>query len=429
METKISVIIPIYNRSDLIIECIESVQRQSLRELEIICIDDGSTDDSADIIKKLSMYDCRIKLIRQENQGAGVARNIGILSAKGKYVSFLDSDDTYVEPDALNRMIEACENNGFPICGARVFWKYNNSLSEYTTSKCFLSSLSDDGTRISFNEYQSDRGYCGFIYKRQWLIDNNILFPRYMEYEDPVFFLKAMIISKEFWFIPTHLLAVRVWDHDNESRRESAIEDILSGVTENLRIAGENRLYKLYADILARISSEYRLSIVNNISESLLLKLVEINRINHSFDFDFKFEILDDIFHAIKNMNYFRRSKRSLIPKIIEDKIHKIGMNKFKNYFIEMSISKVTMYGAGNYGNAFYILAEECGIYIEAIVDKEALMWNDKRVLNPNDELPQTDAIIVTMNEYQSVLSDLKGRTKGVVLSFMEILSELENGI
>ena len=100
---KISVIIPVYNSQHYLDKCLETVINQSLKEIEIICIDDGSIDDSIDILIKYSNKDPRITVLKQNNIHAGVARNAGLLIAKGKYLSFIDSDD-FIELNMLEEM-------------------------------------------------------------------------------------------------------------------------------------------------------------------------------------------------------------------------------------------------------------------------------------------------------------------------------------
>lgn len=92
---KVSVIIPVYNVEDYLRECLDSIIQQTLREIEIICVDDGSTDSSFSILKEYADRDNRITLVRQNNLHAGVARNAGIMLAKGEYLSFLDADDFF----------------------------------------------------------------------------------------------------------------------------------------------------------------------------------------------------------------------------------------------------------------------------------------------------------------------------------------------
>ena len=90
---KVSVIIPVYNVEKYLRECLDSVVNQTLKDIQIILIDDGSTDSSLGICKEYAQKDNRIKIIEQKNQGAGAARNRGMSEAKGDYLYFLDSDD------------------------------------------------------------------------------------------------------------------------------------------------------------------------------------------------------------------------------------------------------------------------------------------------------------------------------------------------
>jgi glycosyltransferase involved in cell wall biosynthesis len=101
-DVKVSVIIPVYNCEKYLKQCLDSVTGQTLKEIEIICVDDGSTDTSLQILKQFENGDSRIKVIQQKNAGAGAARNNGLSVAKGEYLSFLDSDD-FFEPDMLEK--------------------------------------------------------------------------------------------------------------------------------------------------------------------------------------------------------------------------------------------------------------------------------------------------------------------------------------
>ena len=101
---KISVIMPIYNDEEKIYDSINSVLSQSLTDIELICVDDGSTDNSLRILKSLAEKDDRIRVFSQKNQGSGKARNKGISEAKGEYIAFLDSDDQMVDNVALHQL-------------------------------------------------------------------------------------------------------------------------------------------------------------------------------------------------------------------------------------------------------------------------------------------------------------------------------------
>ena len=100
----VSVIIPVYNTQDNIIRCLESVCNQTYSNLEVIVIDDGSTDDSLNVINRIAANDKRIVVLHQSNQGAGSARNYGLLVSKGDFLGFVDSDD-YISLDMMETML------------------------------------------------------------------------------------------------------------------------------------------------------------------------------------------------------------------------------------------------------------------------------------------------------------------------------------
>ena len=111
----ISVIIPVFNVEKYIEQCIESVINQTLNDIEIICVNDGSTDKSLEILKKYQQKDARIKILNQENKGAGAARNTGLNAANGEYIYFLDGDD-YIEQIALEKLYKQIIKKNADIC-------------------------------------------------------------------------------------------------------------------------------------------------------------------------------------------------------------------------------------------------------------------------------------------------------------------------
>lgn len=108
---KVSVIIPVYNVEKYLSACLDSLLNQTFRDFEVICVDDGSKDESPSILSCYAQKDSRIKVISQKNQGASVARNRGLDEAKGEWICFVDSDDL-VHPQMLSIIIEQAEKNG-----------------------------------------------------------------------------------------------------------------------------------------------------------------------------------------------------------------------------------------------------------------------------------------------------------------------------
>ena len=125
----ISVIIPVYNVENYLRQCLDSIINQTLKDIEIICVDDGSTDKSLDILKEYKQKDNRITILTQQNLHAGVARNTGYKAATGKYLSFLDSDD-FFDLNMLEDMYNKAEEDGSDVVVCE-YRGYNNKTQQY----------------------------------------------------------------------------------------------------------------------------------------------------------------------------------------------------------------------------------------------------------------------------------------------------------
>ena len=112
---KVSVIVPVYNSEKHLRQCLDSILDQTLREIEVICVDDGSTDASPEILEEYQKRDSRLHVLHQQNQYAGVARNNGMAQATGDYLVFWDSDD-YFDPSALEKMYEKATADQADVC-------------------------------------------------------------------------------------------------------------------------------------------------------------------------------------------------------------------------------------------------------------------------------------------------------------------------
>ena len=149
---KVSVIIPVYNVEQYLRQCLDSVINQTLAEIEIICVDDGSTDSSLDILKEYADKDKRITVLKQENLYAGVARNAGLYVAKGEYLSFLDSDD-FFEPTMLEETYLSAKASDADIVVFNA-QEYNSETGVYNSCKFPLSpSLFPDKEYASAEEF------------------------------------------------------------------------------------------------------------------------------------------------------------------------------------------------------------------------------------------------------------------------------------
>ena len=175
---KISVIIPIFNEENFLKICLNSVINQTFKNIEIICIDDGSTDKSLIILKEYLKIDKRIKIISQNNLGSGVARNNGINLSKGKYLIFIDSDDLFPNNYILELLYNKINKNKVYICGGslREFESINGTMKIHEQKENFI--FHNEGI-INYLDYQYDLGYYRFIYNNKFIKKNKIYFPEY----------------------------------------------------------------------------------------------------------------------------------------------------------------------------------------------------------------------------------------------------------
>ena len=129
---KVSIIIPIFNTETFLKRCVSSVIDQTLKDIEIILVDDGSTDNSGNICDEFAQKDSRVKVIHKKNEGVGIARNSGINIAKGGYIGFVDSDD-WVDADMYETLYNAAKENGADIVMCDAVTKYDKEKYEADT--------------------------------------------------------------------------------------------------------------------------------------------------------------------------------------------------------------------------------------------------------------------------------------------------------
>jgi len=210
---KISVIIPVYNVEEYIVRCLDSVTQQTIEDIEIICINDGSTDNSYEILKKYAQKDKRITIINKINEGQGIARNLGIQIAHGEYISFLDPDDE-IHADMLKSMYEQAKNlnSEIVICDLIKIQEWSGKVFKHKFFQRTQSAVKQvpvefqAGINFEKNEFiqtllVSACYSCNRIYKTQLLKSYNIQFSRQRCFEDVIFILKSHIMAENISYI------------------------------------------------------------------------------------------------------------------------------------------------------------------------------------------------------------------------------------
>ena len=244
---KITIIIPIYNAAAYLGECLESINRQTLKDIEIVCIDDGSTDASLAVTESFAAVDPRYRIIKQDNKGSGAARNIGMKIAEGEYLIFMDSDDWYPSSGTLQSLYSAADENNALICGGNFANTYKGVLDK--TEEFKIAGF------IKYADYQSDYGFTKFIYKREFILANKISFPEYRLFEDPPFFVKAMYLAGEFFAIPEVTYCQR-YGHQDFVWSERKTIDAIKGLADNLEQSSLYKLRKLHHNTILRFEED-----------------------------------------------------------------------------------------------------------------------------------------------------------------------------
>ena len=222
-EIKVSVVMPIYNAGEYLARAIGDVLRQTLSEIELILVDDGSTDNSPKIIERFERSDSRIFSVRQSNAGPSVARNKGLELVRGKYVIFLDADDMY-EPTLLESLYEVAERDSLDVAVTR-FDIYNETDNKYTLpiDEPHSSIFSPDRV-TSKNEYpdyifSSTTGYVwNKLIRASFLSDKKITFdPDLYVFEDVHFVCSVMALAERVERIEGILIHHRVYSDQSRA--------------------------------------------------------------------------------------------------------------------------------------------------------------------------------------------------------------------
>lgn len=217
MSPKVSVIVPVYNTSEYLGQCLDSVLLQTLSDIEVICINDGSTDDSLDILQGYAMFDERLKIISQENAGPGAARNNGIKHAKGEYIICLDSDD-FFEPEMLEKMVQKAEEDRSDIVICNFFW-FNNETEQIISSD---KTLDEYFGKSPFKPADLGTSLLGLNYPAAWnrliktdfIRKNNIMFDEEAYcFEDNLFVIHALVLANKISMINQSFVYYRTNQH------------------------------------------------------------------------------------------------------------------------------------------------------------------------------------------------------------------------
>ena len=209
---KLSIIIPVYNVENYLSRCLESILNQTFNDFEIICVNDGSTDNSLAVLQKFKSNDERIIIIDKKNEGSGVARNVGLSIAKGDYIYFVDGDD-WIEDNALDKIVVKADelNTDILIFGGLSFYNNKGKNGGYSADKLPKQYLNKvfSSKDIKKDIFKFPSTAWTKLYRREFLLKNNIKFQDIKVGQDQLPFFHSMIKAERIALLPENIYCYR----------------------------------------------------------------------------------------------------------------------------------------------------------------------------------------------------------------------------
>lgn len=349
-----SVIVICYNSELTIERCINSILSQIYKYLEIICINDGSTDNTLKLLKKFASSDNRVKVFSQKNKGRGVARNTGIQNSNGQFISFVDSDD-YLDKKFLSHAHKTIQGNKSDLIIYDI--KYKKELLSESKNKI-----------INERSYIEEKVFCFYrsqsvissVFSRNLFVNNKISFPLNKSFEDFFVLHKLLkcstnpIISqnKLYNYTPTDNSVTNILHDDDLSNIFESLYNFYNFVNSNN--LDQNIFSERFNNIFKFIILKFEQN--NNLNDSKSIKILK-----HLFRLRNRFSISDDslyynIYLILRNNNCILgiiNNESTLNPKIISFFNSIIADNKkvissVIDYLIEENIDSVSVVGIGN---------------------------------------------------------------------------------
>lgn len=299
--TAISVIIPIYNtKASLLKEALDSVLKQTLKNIEIIIIDDKSNINYETELKEYIQNPQIILYKNDKNEGSGEARNKGLHIAKGEFIAFLDADDFYIDNDALRKLYDIAKCTLLNIVGGKPFVKRETTLEPLTWSYKNAQNLYNN-TIINYKDTQICYGYWNYIYKRTFLIKNNLYFNNLKRFQDPLWFYEALTKYKKFYSSDIQFYAHRERKLLEFNWTEESLKDYFKGFTMLVDKTNNDKNYDLHTYLYRKaLNWEFKLYI--NAREELGVNMSnELETLLNKFNFNKIKEL--PIFKSVADLN------------------------------------------------------------------------------------------------------------------------------
>ncbi len=432
---KVSVIVPVYNAEQYLEKCLNSICSQTLKEIEIICVNDGSTDGSLQMLHEFAERDRRIKIVSQSNQYAGVARNHGMEYATGKYLSFLDADD-YFKHDMLEKMYQRAEKSRADIVICR-YIEYNEQLKKVMPMDwAFIDSFFIDKEEFSGNSlknagvFQITRGWAwDKLFRTDFVNQCGYRFPDFRSSEDGFFVYMLLARANKIIYMDD-ILITHIMNELN-SLSSTKEQNWINGFKMLLMIKEEMEkldIYEMYKQsflnevvnfLVWYLDSMHSFDAYGNCYQYIRTEMeLAANVLSYGKEYYFKGDLYDryqkiimlplDEFLFIEKERYWNSEagKNCVIErqkKIIEEK---------KWFFPFNSIEKgkiIVLYGAGKLGRDYYsqlVASQFCKKVIW--VDRQYIKYTDMGVQRPEAIFQQKFDYIFIAVKNKEVQEEIK---------------------
>lgn len=245
---KVSILVPIYNVESYLAQCLQSLVDQSLPDLEIICINDGSTDSSLQIAQEFADNDLRIRIINKQNTGYGDSMNLGLQEAKGEYIGILEPDD-WIDEDAFATLYQAAKQHQADVVKANFFRVKNDhdlSKVEEITSEKIVHPQKDREV------FQFMPAIWSAIYRREFLLDNNINFlpTPGASYQDLSFSFKVWTLAETVVLLPRAFVHYRIDNANSSINNPAKVNCVVNEYAEIETFLCERGIFKEFGETM-----------------------------------------------------------------------------------------------------------------------------------------------------------------------------------
>lgn len=376
---EISVVVPVYNVEDYLGECLDSIVNQTFSDLEIICVNDGSKDNSLEILKEYAEKDDRIIVIDQENGGHAVATNVGMDRATGKYLFLMDSDDK-LKLDALELTYNAAEEKDVDFVLFQAI-NYDDEKDQFYEAENY--SMNKVADFVGENVFSiDDIGELSFdiavtpwtkLYNREFIENSHIRFAEGLIFEDNIFFWEVLIQAERIYFLREHLFYRRWYESSSTMAGDLRFTDSIAINTMIIDV------FEKYGRLSDRFESR-------SYNRKVSLTLLRFQQIKPEFKKAYFDEMQKNFKFWVRDNEFYEYLQKMLLPR---------------NKFILESILKAKTANELEYLIENYDLTDEnkkLAKDIKNIHDRKN-SFNNKELNDKKNELIEENKVLAERNE------------------------------